>query len=323
MRERTASRLVRLHALEQAANVPGRVIVRMDMLVRPVEAVDDHCSSVTGLATELAGRLQSLRRRLPEAFGEPSLAAFYARYRESDRGVAATLVRHPVQCAVAALATARLPLHLAVLSRSREGGMLYQALARPFMPLLPQAFVGAAVLRIPEDAGEYSQGRSKQTLRRKSRAALRRGIHVEKVEGPDERRRLLERANATERAHPDLQYRVTAPDNDDLLENRLWLVARSRTGDPLVLAVTPYDGRWALLRYFRAIGNGDECSDARYHLCIALVEELSQRGVRFLLDPWSPAGLPNGLRHFQRMVGFRLVRVVPVRRRRGTTCSEV
>ena len=41
-----------------------------------------------------------------------------------------------------------------------------------------------------------------------------------------------------------------------------------------------------------------------------LVETLSARGVRYLVEGTHPAELPNGLRHFQRMVGFRLHRVV-------------
>jgi hypothetical protein len=40
-----------------------------------------------------------------------------------------------------------------------------------------------------------------------------------------------------------------------------------------------------------------------------LVATLSERGVRKLVDGIHPADLPNGLRHFQRMVGFRLARV--------------
>jgi hypothetical protein len=41
-----------------------------------------------------------------------------------------------------------------------------------------------------------------------------------------------------------------------------------------------------------------------------LVETLAARGVRYWVEGTHPAELPNGLRHFQRMVGFRLHRVL-------------
>jgi hypothetical protein len=39
-----------------------------------------------------------------------------------------------------------------------------------------------------------------------------------------------------------------------------------------------------------------------------LVEHLVDRGVRFLADGGSLA-IPNGIRHFQRMLGFHIVRI--------------
>jgi hypothetical protein len=73
--------------------------------------------------------------------------------------------------------------------------------------------------------------------------------------------------------------------------------------------VVPVDGEWSSLWYYRTIGQGQAQSDARYLLMDALVEELVLPGVRYLLDGRAPAGLPNGLRHFQRMAGFRIYRV--------------
>jgi hypothetical protein len=116
--------------------------------------------------------------------------------------------------------------------------------------------------------------------------------------------------------HADPSYRVPEPDNDDLLDHDVWLVVEDRDGTPLLLAVAPHDGALATLRYFRTLGWTDAHSDARYLATSALVTELAQRGVRHLLDTATPAEQTNGLRHFQRMVGFRYVRVV-LRRRRG------
>jgi hypothetical protein len=41
----------------------------------------------------------------------------------------------------------------------------------------------------------------------------------------------------------------------------------------------------------------------------ALVAALAERGVRHLVDSTPPPQLSNGLRHFQRMVGYRYARV--------------
>ncbi len=60
-----------------------------------------------------------------------------------------------------------------------------------------------------------------------------------------------------------------------------------------MLSVTPIDGEFALLGHFRTIGSGDEQSDARYLMTDVLVEQLVDRGVRFLADgeAWpSPMG---------------------------------
>jgi hypothetical protein len=104
-------------------------------------------------------------------------------------------------------------------------------------------------------------------------------------------------------------YRNPAPDNDDLLNYRLWLVARAADGRPVLLSVTPVDGEVALLRYFRTLGTGQEQSHARYLMTEVLVERLVRLGARYLVDGSNLFLLPNGLRHFQQMVGFRIVRL--------------
>jgi hypothetical protein len=182
-------------------------------------------------------------------------------------------------------------------------------LTRPGPLHLPVRLTGVAVLDIPADAADYVDGASKQTLRRKVRSALRSGISCRRVDDPVERIALLEMARAAEATHADDQYRVERPDNADLPGHDLWLAAFAADGTPLLLSVTPAEGEWAHLRYFRTLGSGQEYSDSRYLMTQRLVETLSGRGVRHLIDGVHPADLPNGLRHFQRMVGFRLTRI--------------
>ena len=150
------------------------------------------------------------------------------------------------------------------------------------------------------------------------RKAQRAGITVRRIVDPVEQLHLITIADEWERVNPNPNYRDRLASNEDCLRYRLWVAAYSLTDYPLAVAVTPTAGHWALLRYFRTIGVGSVQSLARYCLMQALAEELVQAGVRYLVDETSPAKLPNGLRHYQRMVGFRLVRL---RVRPGGRCT--
>jgi O-antigen/teichoic acid export membrane protein len=176
---------------------------------------------------------------------------------------------------------------------------------------MPARWFGTAALEVPTVASEHLEGARAQTLRRKIRAATKRGITCRAV-GPAERAGLLAIANAAEQVHRDEQYRVLVPHNDDLLEHDLWLVAEDGSGEPLLLSVIPVDGAFATLRYFRTLGTGEEYSLSRYLATHAVVAELSRRKVRWLLDTAPSGGQTNGVRHFQRMVGFGYVRIVRV-----------
>ena len=140
------------------------------------------------------------------------------------------------------------------------------------------------------------------------RQAQRLGVRWASVKDPEERQRLLRLAEEWERTHHDLRYRNPNPDISGLLNHRLWLVAYSAEGRPLLLSVTPVDGEFALLSYFRTLGAGKEHSNARYLMTEVLVEQLIDFGVRYLVEAGSLA-IPNGIRHFQRIVGFRIVRI--------------
>jgi len=120
---------------------------------------------------------------------------------------------------------------------------------------------------------------------------------------------LVRDRHQAERDHVDPSYRVPTPHNEDLLDHDVWLTVDDEEARPLLLAVAPRDGPFATLRYFRTLGSGEAHSDARYLATSALVAELARHGVRHLLDTATPAEQTNGLRHFQRMVGFRYARI--------------
>jgi hypothetical protein len=245
----------------------------------------------------------------PDDAAEQRLSEFYARFVDAGQPSWRYALRHPRATLRAAADTRRLPVHQAEFAPGSVGRAIHLTLTRPGPFHISVGTTGVAVLDVPADPTEYSEGSSKQTLRRKARKAVRSGVLCRPVDDPAERRALLDLADAAERAHADEQYRVERPDNDDLLDHDLWLAAFTADGTPLMLSVTPTDGEWGHLRYFRTLGSGPEHSDSRYLMTQVLVATLSERGVRKLVDGIHPADLPNGLRHFQRMVGFRLARV--------------
>jgi hypothetical protein len=248
---------------------------------------------------------------------EPDLAGFWTSYADGSRRGAAFALRHPAVVWRAFRATRRLPVVEADPSDSPSGRAIRATLSTRGPLAAPARLLGTAVLTVPADPAAYLEGRSAQTLRRKIRAAERAGVTWREVSDPAERRSLVETANRAEREHVDLSYRVRHPSNDDLLDHDLWLVAVDPDGTPILLSVTPVDGAIASLRYFRTLGRGPAQSDSRYLMTHVLVTELARREVRWLIDTEPPGAQTNGLRHFQRMVGFRYVRVRLRRRSRS------
>ena len=239
------------------------------------------------------------------------VSKYFERYVDQNQHLLTYASTRPIQTLAAIVNLYRLPYHRLVLSDDLEGWAIRRFLSHSWLARWSPLHAATAVLDLPQDPASYPLGASKQTLRRRVRAACKQGVYWTEVDDPRERARLLALANDWERRHPVPKYRESDPDNDDLLDYRLWLAAYAPDGRPLLLCVTPIDGDWALLRYFRTLGVGPEESNARYLMTQALVERLIARGVRFLAEASNPVGLPNGLRHYQRMLGFRIARVRP------------
>jgi hypothetical protein len=241
---------------------------------------------------------------------EVKVSRYFEDYVASGRpGPIIYIFLNPIQSLRAFLALRRLPCLCACsLSTGVEGAAIQAALAERSTLARVTGLV-MSVLTLPGEPGQYSLGASKQTLRRMARRAQRLGVSWVEVTDPHERRELLKLADDYERTHPKEAYRRPDPPNGDLLEYGLWLAAYSAAGHPVLLSVTPVDGEFALLRYFRTIGSGPEQTNARYLMTDVLARHLITREVRYLIDTEFPARLTNGLRHFQRMLGFRLVRI--------------
>lgn len=252
-----------------------------------------------------SGSESSVDRRYEER--EARVSSFWERRAESGQRLRFFL-RHPRLTARAVADVQALRRVPAILSDSVEGLALRSYLRRRVLGLLSLATIGACVLPVPADPAEYSEGRHRQTLRRKARAAERAGVTCRRVDDPGERRALVRLLDEVLPTKSDQRYRQHGTDHSFLLHRALWTAAYDGDGRPLVVAVTPFDGEWAVLEAFISLGETRQNSDARYLLTRAVVEQLSVVGVRYLVDTASPYELTNGLRHFQRMVGFRIAR---------------
>lgn len=241
---------------------------------------------------------------------EAWLSRFWERAQKSRLKIPFFFAVHPRLTARAVGHIVRLPCLEARLSDSPEGRIISTNLRRVcILKMFRLSDSGTCVLSLPALPHAYSLGSSKQTLRRKVRAAERVGVTCRIVEDQAEQAELVPRIDRAFAAKSNPIYREQKSNHSYLIGSGLWTVAFAQSGEPLVVAVTPRDGAWALLRVFVSLGETQQHSDARYLLTQAVVERLVMEGVRHLVDTRSPSELPNGLRHFQRMLGFRIARV--------------
>jgi hypothetical protein len=239
---------------------------------------------------------------------ESRVSQYFHDYRDRRTGSFRFFLSSPWRTLSVVRDLFRLPLLTATTSRETvEAAVVDRALAQRHT--LRRFALHAAVLPLPDEPAAYSFGRRKQTLRRMVRKAQKAGVTWRAIEDPVEQKKLITLADDWERVNPHPLYGDVHASNEDCLDYRLWLAAFSRDGRPLVLSVTPVAGEWALLRYFRTIGAGEEQTHARYLLTQVLAEHLIRDGVRYLFDETPPVRLSNGLRHYQRMVGYRLYRI--------------
>lgn len=241
-----------------------------------------------------------------EPIGEESLSRFFADHVQQG-GSTAQLIRHPRRVLRAARAIHGLPVVPTRTGSGPDGVAIRAMLTRPLRLRVLRGL--NAVLAVPASREEYLTGRPKHGLRQNIRTGEKRGMTTRTVDDPAERAALLEVLNAYERVNPVLEFRNEAPENDDMLDLRLWVLTESEDGRPLLLAVAAVDGPVAALRYYRTLADDDDTSVARYFTMPFLVDRLRELGTTHLAETALPQLLPNGLRQFQRKVGFRLIRL--------------
>lgn len=234
-----------------------------------------------------------------------ALADFWRAYVEAGRGGFSYVAGNPRHAIRAFRAIRQLPVINAGAQSDTPGGQEVRRVLDQKGPLgLPARWWGSAVLPVLDNPGDFLKSPAAKRLRYNLRRANAEGITSSPVL-PPERPGLLELANDQERNHPDETYRVTNPRNEDLSGHDLWMVAKDNAGVPLHLAVVATDGPFAVLRYFRTLGYGQQHSLSRYFAHHAVVEALAAEQVRWLVDTDPPAAQTNGVRLFQRIVGFR------------------
>ncbi len=273
-------------------------------------------SAGRGNATDEAGTRRSASERPTpvsiridhdgDPIGEESLSRFFADYVRSGRSTA-HLLAHPRAGIRAAVAIGRLPVVDAWTGAGADAHAIRAALRRPLKLVVLRGV--NAVVALPPTRGEYLAGRPKHALRQKIRTGERIGLSTRSVEDPDERVGLLRYANQYERLNPVPEFRNASPQNDDMLPLALWTLTENAKGAPLLLAVAAVDGPVAVLRYYRTLSDDAAASAARYFAMPFLVDRLRELGATHLAETARPQWLPNGLRQFQRKVGFRLVRL--------------
>jgi hypothetical protein len=242
--------------------------------------------------------------------GEESLSRFFADYVQSGRSVR-HLLSHPRALSRALVGLGRLPVVPVRTGREGDGIAIRAALRRPLKLIVLRGV--SAVLEIPPSRAEYLAGRPKHGLRQNIKVGEKLRMTTRTVVDRDERIALLNYANHYERINPVAEFRTVAPDNDDMLAMGLWTLTEASDGSPLLLAVAAIDESVAMLRYYRTLADSDAASAARYLTMPFLVDRLRDLGVTHLAETAQPQWLPNGLRQFQRKVGFRLVRLRLVR----------
>ena len=245
----------------------------------------------------------------PKTEADRALADFWRSYKDAGQGGFRYALKNPRDVLRAMIAIRELPtIYPPQLSDTPDGRAIGRVLHQKGPGGLPARWWSFAALPVPERPADSLKSPQAKRLRYTLRQAAAANITCRPVE-PSERAALVEEANERDRNHSNPTYRVENPQNEALLDHDLWILAEDDTGEPLLLAVVAVDGEFAVLRYFRTLGDSEKHSLSRYVAHYAIVEALSERGVRWLVDNEPPASQTNGVRLFQRIIGFRYVRI--------------
>lgn len=228
-------------------------------------------------------------------------------------------MRRP-RCAAALIGLLlRTPTERIDLSRTPAGQALDDYFSQRSLGVIPRKRFCRGVLLLPGDHDEYLRGRRRQALRTNLRRAAAAGIQCEVVSDPrraDEDIVAVLRRQWGSLTEADLQYRLNDV-NACLARSDVTLtVARDDHGHPVAMATTLIDDKVGLIKHAVATSH-----EARWALHDHIVRILIARRARYLLvdggGPFGALGFAKNVQHYQRLLGYELRHVVPVRARRA------
>jgi hypothetical protein len=228
-------------------------------------------------------------------------------------------VRRP-RCAAALIGLlVRTPTEYVALSRTSAGRTLDEYFSQRSFWVIPRKRFCRGVLLLPQDHAAYLRGRRRQALRTNLRRAAAAGIECEVVSdrrSADEDIVGVLRRQWSSLTEADLQYRLNDVSACLARPDVTLTVARDEHGQPVAMATTLIDDKVGLIKHAVATSH-----EARWALHDHIVRILIARRVRYLLvdggGPFGALGFAKNVQHYQRLLGYELRHVVPVRARRA------
>lgn len=228
-------------------------------------------------------------------------------------------VRRPRGAAALIGLLLRTPTERIDLSRTPAGQALDDYFSQRSLGVIPRKRFCRGVLLLPGDHAAYLRGRRRQALRTNLRRAAAAGIQCEVV---SDRRRADEDIVAVLRrqwgslTEADLQYRLNDVNACLARSDVILTVARDDHGHPVAMATTLIDDKVGLIKHAVATSH-----EARWALHDHIVRILIARRAQYLLvdggGPFGALGFAKNVQHYQRLLGYELRHVVPVRARRA------
>jgi hypothetical protein len=162
--------------------------------------------------------------------------------------------------------------------------------------------LGVGVLDVPASVALYLAGQHRTTLRRKLAKASKLGL----VPGT-----LPTDAPTLRRTFDEMERTDYSPRIVDAvsLRDAHCLVVQRADGTPMALALVQVAGQVALIRHFVSRRGYDDSSASRYLLHRTMVECMIDLGVaKICMAKWL-LQIPEGVRFFQHVLGFRAARL--------------
>jgi hypothetical protein len=211
--------------------------------------------------------------------------------------------RHPGQLMEVAAAILRLPRLQVIVSAESHGENLIKRLGRRSFSAMGW-YPAESAMVLPVDEATYLRGKARQALRTNVTRAKKDGLRCLRVSDADERKRWTDEIFAARTApenlaefmeHYETRGAVGPTDMHVIVDAEDQLVA---------LCEVAVDTETAMVDVFVKMPDHPSAAVARYMMLLDIVSGLIDRGVKVLLVDASRLHVSEGIRYFQRRVGF-------------------